>query len=83
MPIFEYLVFRTKHFWHFLQYRSGGIWDVLTHRDGYAVVNGPGKLLNDLNWAAAFTDADLWLGVLAAAALLYAAARIRRYRDDT
>ena len=50
VPIFEYLVFGTKHFWHFLQYRSGGIWDVLTHRDGYAVVNGPGKLLNDLNW---------------------------------
>jgi ABC-2 type transport system permease protein len=81
--IFELIVFRTKYLWHFLQYRSGGIWDVLTHRDGYSVLNGPGKLLNDLNWAAAFTDVDLWLGVLAAAALLYAAVRIRRYRDDT
>ena len=47
------------------------------------MINGPGKLLNDLNWAAAFTDVDLWLGVLAAAALLYVAVRIRRYRDDT
>ena len=81
--IFELIVFRTRYLWHFLQYRSGGIWNVLTHRDGYSVLNGPGKLLNDLNWAAAFTDVDLWLGVLAAAALLYAAARIRRYRDDT
>jgi ABC-2 type transport system permease protein len=81
--IFELIVFRTKHLWHFLQYRSGGIWNVLTHRDGYSVINGPGKLLNDLNWAAAFTHVDLWLGVLATAALLYGAMRIRRYRDDT
>ena len=81
--IFELIVFRTKHLWHFLQYRSGGIWDVLTHRDGYSVIKGPGKLLNDLNWAAAFTNVDLWLGVLATAALLYGAMRIRRYRDDT
>ncbi len=81
--IFELIVFRTKHLWHFLQYRSGGIWNVLSHRDGYSVINGPGKLLNDLNWAAAFTDVDLWLGLLAAAALLVVTARIRRYRDDT
>jgi len=81
--IFEFLVFRTKHLWHFLQYRSGGIWNVLSHRDGYSVIEGPGKLLNDLNWAAAFLHVDLWLGVLAAAAMLYGAARIRRYRDDT
>jgi len=81
--IFELIVFHTKHLWHFLQYRSGGIWNVLTHRDGYSVINGPGKLLHDLNWAAAFTNVDLWLGVLAAAALLYGAMRIRRYRDDT
>ena len=33
--------------------------------------------------AAAFSNIDLWLGVLAAVALLYAAARIRRFRDDT
>ena len=41
------------------------------------------RMLNDLNWAGAFTSVNLWLGVLAAAAMLYAAARIRRYRDDT
>ena len=31
----------------------------------------------------AFTDIDLWLGLLFAAACAFAAARIRRYRDET
>ena len=39
--------------------------------------------LGDLNFAGAFGSLNLWLGVLAAAALLYAAVRLRRYRDDT
>ena len=43
--IFELIVFRTKHLWHFLQYRSGGIWNVLTHRDGHSVLENPGTLL--------------------------------------
>jgi ABC-2 type transport system permease protein len=81
--LLEVIVFRTFYLWHFIQYRTGGIWKILTHRDGTSVVSENGHLLNDLNWAAAFTSASLWLGVIAAAAMLYAAARIRRYRDDT
>jgi len=30
-----------------------------------------------------FTNIDLWLGLAVAAAFLFAAVRIRRYRDDT
>jgi hypothetical protein len=41
------------------------------------------RMLSDFNWAAAFSSPDLWLGVVAAAGLLYATARVRRYRDDT
>jgi ABC-2 type transport system permease protein len=83
LPIFEYIVFRTHYVWHFIQYRCNGVWDLLTHRDGHEVLSGQGKLLNDLNWAAAFGSPGLWLGLIAAAAMLYGAARIRRYRDDT
>jgi hypothetical protein len=42
-----------------------------------------GAVLGHLDLGGAFTDADLWLGVVAAGAMIYAAARIRRYRDDT
>jgi ABC-2 type transport system permease protein len=83
LPIFEYMLFRTHYVWRFIQYRSNGVWDVLTHRDGHEVISGQGKLLHDLNWGAAFASPDLWLGLIAAAAMLYGAARIRRYRDDT
>jgi hypothetical protein len=30
-----------------------------------------------------FLDIDLWLGLVVAAAFVFAAVRIRRYRDDT
>ena len=30
-----------------------------------------------------FTSIDMWLGLAAAAAMIYAVIRIRRYRDDT
>ena len=83
LPIFEYIVFRTGYIWSFIRYRSGGIWHILGTRDGHSLMNEQMHMLNDLNWAAAFTSLDLWLGMLAAAALLYAAARVRRYRDDT
>ena len=83
LPIFEHIVFRTHYVWRFIQYRSNGVWDLLTHRDGHEVISGQGKLLHDLNWAAAVGSPDLWLGLIAAAAMLYGAARIRRYRDDT
>jgi ABC-2 type transport system permease protein len=83
LPIFEYLFFRTRYIWSFISYRSGGIWGVLTTRDGHSVMNEDMHMLHDLNWGAAFTNVNLWLGVVAAAGLLYAAARIRRYRDDT
>jgi hypothetical protein len=41
------------------------------------------SVLSDLNWLGAFTSPSLWVGVVVAAALLYAAARVRRSRDDT
>ena len=81
--LLELIVFHTFYFWHFIQYRSTGIWHILATRGAHSVMSKNMRLLSDLNWAAAFTSLDLWLGVLAAAGLLYAAARVRRYRDDT
>jgi ABC-2 type transport system permease protein len=78
--------FGTRYVANFLGYRTVGIWAVLgTGLHGERLENGARlqAVLGDLNFAAAFGSADLWLGVVAAAALLYATVRIRRYRDDT
>jgi ABC-2 type transport system permease protein len=87
-PILERIALGTHHLWDFYRYRTYGIWRVLT--DGYRFriithhdVQPVGTLLTDLRFGAAYADADLWLGVLAAAAILYVAVRIRRYRDDS
>jgi ABC-2 type transport system permease protein len=88
-PILERIAFGTHYLWRFMLYRSNGIWAILaagrTHiwpRQGHNF-RPVGTLLEDLNFRGAFTDIDLWLGVAVAAALVYAAVRIRRYRDDT
>ncbi len=80
----ELIVFHTHYVGSVLQYRSFGIWRVLTWRDGHQIsINEKSHLLSDLNWSGAFAHPNLWLGVIAAGLLLYAAARVRRYRDDT
>lgn len=81
LVVFEYIVFRTGYVSSVIRYRSGALWKVLAPHNGHSVDNM--RILSDLNWADAFTFPNLWLGVVAAAALLWAAARVRRYRDDT
>lgn len=41
------------------------------------------KLVTELNVTPLLFNVDLWLGVVAAAGLMYVAVRLRRYRDDT
>jgi len=89
LPLFERMVFGTRYLWHFIVYRNSGIWPKLgighggSHIISHDHVRPFGVLLEDLDFRAAFTDIDLWLGVLATAALVYLAIRIRRQRDDT
>jgi ABC-2 type transport system permease protein len=95
-PLLELLVLRTHYIWTFIVYRSLGIWDILANhgdlkflRDQSAEGNSHfhvqpiDALLGELHFRAAFLAPDLWLGLIAAAAMIYAATRIRRYRDDT
>jgi ABC-2 type transport system permease protein len=86
VPILEYVAFRTRYVWQFLQYRTHGIWKVLAQ--GHVQSEGRhiphmDSLLSVLNFRGAFLEPNLWLGLLATAALVYAAVRMRRYRDDT
>jgi ABC-2 type transport system permease protein len=77
--------FGTHYVANFLYYRTFGIWEILGMGHGARLEHGMtlDATLGDLNFGAAFASLNLWLGALAAGALLYAAVRVRRYRDDT
>lgn len=87
-PIVEYVALHTTYIGRFENYRINGIWHVLFfgHEPMFARMEGlpsVDTVLGVLNYRAVFTNADLWLGVIAAAVMIYAAIRVRRYRDDT
>jgi ABC-2 type transport system permease protein len=90
--IVEKTAFGTHWLHDFLSYRTYGIWfslnlesailGSLTSVGQAAIVSIP-SVYDRVHVGAAFINIDLWLGLLFAAACAYAAARIRRYRDDT
>ncbi len=85
-PIVERVGLGTHYIWDFERYRLNGIWHHLML--GPNVFNNfhslppVGVVLDTLNVRGAFADVDLWLGVAAALTMVYAAARVRRYRGD-
>ena len=87
-PVIERIGLGTHYIWKFETYRLNGIWHKLGEGQERMFSNPKdlhplGDVLGKLDLRGAFTDLDLWLGVIAAIAMLYAAARIRRFRDDT
>jgi ABC-2 type transport system permease protein len=86
-PIIERIALGTHYIWNFERYRANGIWHNLLLGPNvfgsFQHLPPVGIALDTFNIRGAFTDIDLWLGVVAAIAFVYAAARIRRHRDDT
>jgi ABC-2 type transport system permease protein len=86
-PIIERIALGTHYIWNFERYRVNGIWQNLLLGPNvfgsFQHLPPVGVVLDTFNIRGAFTDIDLWLGVVAALAMVYAAARVRRYRDDT
>jgi ABC-2 type transport system permease protein len=86
VPILEVVGFGTHYIWNFEQYRCYGIWHKLVSGpDVFAQAHGllpVGVVLDTFNIRGAFTDVDLWLGVIAGIAMAYGAARVRRYRPS-
>jgi hypothetical protein len=90
--IVERIAFGTRWLTNFLNYRSFGIWANLhvesailgsmTPVGGNEIVSIP-ELFDRVHVLPAFRDIDLWLGLLFTAGCLFAAARVRRYRDET
>jgi ABC-2 type transport system permease protein len=87
-PVLEWVAFGTRYLLSFINYRLGGIWGILgVERLKIISKHGPelsvGTALEVFDFRGALTSIDLWLGLAATAAFVYAATRIRRYRDDT
>jgi len=83
--ILEKVAFDTHYVGSFLLYRLAGIWPILfAHMHlGRGRSFALSSALNQLNLGAALGNVDLWLGLVVAAGLVFAAIRIRRYRDDS
>jgi ABC-2 type transport system permease protein len=91
-PILEWVAFGTRYLMDFINYRLNGIWWLLgvhnthlvnEHGEHLVGLRPVGTALETLNFRAVLTSVDLWLGLAVAGALVYAAVRIRRYRDDS
>jgi len=85
----ERIAFGTHYVSSLLEYRSWtGLWQAIF---GNLDVEHPGPkqivsladLFDNVSMGRAILNVDLWLGVAVAAAFVFAAVRIRRYRDDT
>jgi ABC-2 type transport system permease protein len=87
--IIERVAFGTRYLVHLLEYRTWGIWDALgvnptpPEGAGHGQVVSLARLFDNISMGKAFLNIDLWLGLAVAAAFVFAAVRIRRYRDDT
>jgi len=83
--IVEHFTFDTHYLRDLLVYRTYGIWPTLFgHMQvGRGRAFALGAALDRLNLGAALTDLNLWIGLAVAAAMVFGAIRLRRYRDDT
>jgi ABC-2 type transport system permease protein len=87
--IAEKWAFGTRYFVGLMRYRTWGIWEALlvpgvtAKRFDHPHVVSLADLFDNITMGKAFLNIDLWLGVAVTVALVFAATRIRRYRDDT
>ena len=83
----EKAVLRTRYVEDLLAYRTWGVWEALGIRvdspESHGRVVSLADLFDNVSMSRALANIDLWLGLAVAAAFIFAAIRIRRYRDDT
>jgi hypothetical protein len=78
LPLTEKIVWGTDHVGHFIAYRIlGAVAEAFTPGG----MKGPVTAFSQLDPIRYLSSPGLWLGLLAAAAFLYAAIRLRRSRE--
>lgn len=94
-PVFaivaERVAFGTRFVADLLRYRGWTVWGLLHMRNAVETAGMEGQkrfisltaVFDSLDLRPFLLNIDLWLGLAVAAAFAFAAARIRRYRDDT
>jgi hypothetical protein len=95
-PVIAMLVERWASGTHYvlslIEYRTWGMWNTsnMEHSvNGAITSNGHDQIVSlssvfdNLHMVGPFLNIDLWIGLAVAAAFAFAAARFRRYRDDT
>jgi ABC-2 type transport system permease protein len=89
-PLLEFLFLRTSHVAEFIGQRFGGYvkelnLESMEMRASHSHADMPRvqDLYDNLEISGVFTSLETWVGMAAAAALLFLAIRIRRYRDDS
>ncbi len=88
-PVLEKVFLGSENVAHFLGQRFGGFIDLMkvdpnafeagNNQDMPAVSD----VYNAFHFSNLFMSTEMWLGVAAAAAMIYATIRIRRYRDES
>lgn len=86
--IIENMIGGTSFVANFLGYRFGDVWQLMSAGNAFAAFEAGGPdlmraVFDAINAAPILSNIDLWLGVVVAAVFVYAAIRIRQYRDDT
>ncbi len=96
LAVVERIAFGTDYVRSLLLGRLGGVWyQIGTHMAASAKAAGLSSpdphwkltvlpsLFGMVDFPALLADVDLWIGLIFAAGFVYAAIRLRRYRDDT
>jgi ABC-2 type transport system permease protein len=91
--IVERFAFGTHYLWTIILYRLSGGWQAGIFRyvgrlfsghdlgpDAAAITPSP---FQSMDLGQAFSNIDLWIGLVVALVLFFVAARVRRYRDET
>ena len=79
----EGLLMQSHHVANFLGDRFGGVFRIMAYEPSSKVTSDNALAEVASHIGRVFTQYDTWLGVIAAAAVVFAAIRIRRYRDDS
>ncbi|MEO8062702.1 MAG: hypothetical protein ABI821_08125 [Pseudomonadota bacterium] len=89
LPVLEKVFLQSQHVATFLGQRFAGYIDLMKvdpkafeagDHDRFPKVN---EVYNAFHMSNVFTSTEMWLGVAAAAAMVFVAIRIRRYRDES